>query len=447
MIKKNRIMIAIHLTSIIGMLLITARTVILPAILKELDGMEYYSIIVILTSLTMSVVLPIAGKLSDMYGRKIIYFIGIVGYIVACFLCGFADSVYLFMIGIALTGVFYGCMNSVQLAIITDVFSEEERPAQVGYLTISNSVACLLGPIIGGFFVDNVGWRWVYLLMIPLGMIIFFIIAKLDNKGAIKVNQSTTIDFIGIIFFILCVVPVLLALAAAGKIYEWNSKPILYMLLFSIFMLIVFLYAESRASNPMIPFKLFHNKSYCVCVITYFICAISFSGMNYLPIFYQEVKGVTATVSGLWVLPRQMAQIVFSYYIGINLVKKKGYRKKLVVFLGLFALSLLSMSRFVITTSVFMILISEVMFGAANGVQTVITQSYGQKCLDDSIAGSGMSFICFVGAFGNSLGAAIGGCIMNQTAGISSAIKYIFLLYAILMMVGTVIAGVIKWER
>ena len=157
---KNRSVVfstaAFGLTSILCMFIVTARTVILPTVLSELNGMNLYSITVILSSLTMALVMPACGKLGDIWSRKNMYCIGAAGYTLSLLLCGTATHPVLFSAGIALTGLFYGFLYSQQMTLVVEIYRPDQRPRFISYFSVISSLACLLGPVVGGFFTDTI---------------------------------------------------------------------------------------------------------------------------------------------------------------------------------------------------------------------------------------------------------------------------------------------------
>lgn len=380
--KKNRIAFSVYLTTFIGMFLITARSVMLPAMMEALQGMKYYNLAVMINSLAMCLVLPVSGRLSDIYGRKRIYVTGAFGYAGACLVCGCATQAGVLLAGLFATGICFGLMNAVQLAVILDLFSREEQIGRVSNLTIANSLACFSAPALAGAFADYLSWRLVYLLMIPFSLWIGFVMLRCLPK-------------------------------------EKRQKA-----------------EKIKVLELLIPYRLFQYRTYVFCIVSYLICSIGFAGMNYLPVFYQQVKGVSVLISGFLILPRQAAQIG----IGMALKKKgqsiRNVKNAMLASFGIFVLTFVLMWRYQESTGFWYILLAEVLFGVSNAAITIISQTFCSKELNTQESGSGTAFIGFIGAFGNTAGAVLGSAILSMQGNTNQGIPQIFGGFALLMAAG-----------
>lgn len=174
-LRKTLIVIMLCLCGFMGMMLTSARSVILKTLLTELSGMQYYSITVMITSMMMAAVNPVAGKLSDMIGRRKISLCGIAGYGIAALICALAPSAWIFIAGIVLIGISYGMMTSVSGAIIAENYEDSERPAVNSYLLVASAAAQLAGPVFGGWILDRLTWRMVYLVILPIAAAAFIL--------------------------------------------------------------------------------------------------------------------------------------------------------------------------------------------------------------------------------------------------------------------------------
>lgn len=426
MISNKRVTVsAIYLSAFAGMFFITSRAVILPTVLKELQAENYYSVAVLIMSLFMCIVLPVAGKLSDIYGRKRIFLIGGVGFIFSTVLCMVSVSIGMYLMGLALSGIFFGLMNAVQLAFLHDLFEASELTEKVSNLTIANSSACLAGPLLAGIFTDYVSWRAVYLLLIPIliYMVAALIFYKEETDGAVKrskrqgekaePNVVYQFDRKGVLFFIAAILPSMLLLSGK-KMNLYSNRTVMLLFIFCIIIGSVgFIRTEKRAKNAFIPFALFSNKAYTGYLLVYLVTSVGYAAINFLPAYYQQIRGVTVMMSSLLILPRQLVQIGTGF-----LLKKADSRlqnRRLAVCLGLLCLtaSLLYMTGFGTHTALVWICAVEALFGFANSFLTILCQSDGQKALPEPLVGSGTALISFTGAFGNTLGAGILGFFLR----------------------------------
>lgn len=439
--KKDWVSISVYLGTFCGMFLITARSIILPTALSELQAEHFYDLAVLITSLAMCTILPISGKLSDFCGRKKIFLTGIIIFILSNFLCMISSNVYIYLFGLLGTGIAYGLVNSVQLAILNDICDEEERPGKVSNVNISNSLACLLGPIVGGGLTDFFSWRIVYVVAIPfliVAMVIMFLYKEEKHApGRIEV------DIAGTFFYIVALIPTILLLS--GKrlgVYQLQSIVIGLIVCASVGIVGFFL-VEKRAKIPIIAYQLFRSSNFRFCMISYLICSIGFAAINYLPLYYQQVRLLSVTVSGLIVIPRQLSQLLMGFVLRKDMKKISGKTWPVVIGFVCFAISMLFIADFDLQTDIVKIILAEIFFGFGYSALTIITQSNSQLDLPTEDVGSGTSLIGLFGALGNTLGAAIGSVVLGAVTSLAIGLKYFFLANAGLMICG-IILGIVR---
>lgn len=405
--------ISVMLCQTIYMFYVTSRSVVLHTILSDLGGMSYYSITVILSSMTMAVTTPLAGKLGDMFGRKRIYVIGLLGYCMALLMCALATSPLVFMIAIAFVGITYGLSYPQMISLLVEIYEPQQCPKMLGYISLASAVSSLIGPVIGGLCVDFVGWRLVFIVMLPFSVVnALCAIAGMPNVA--PTAKDSKVDYKGTFLFASCMVPFLYLLTAAGSQFSWISAPTLLLLLITLVSFVLLIQEEKRTTNPIVPLVLFKKPIFTICIIITILSGLCFSGMNYLPIYYQMIKGMTSTASGMITIPRQCAMMIASVFTGHYIARQKNYKLGTIVPMALFFVELMMMSRFAAATSIILICIAELLFGVANGALTVTPNAIGQHYLSNKEMGSGIAFISFASTFGNSLGAAVMGCIISQ---------------------------------
>lgn len=446
-IKNTVIILMLEICTFMGMFLTTARSVILGTLLTELNGYQFYSITVIITSMMMAAVGPIAGKLSDIFGRKIFSMAGIICYGAAAFVCGSAGNVYVFIAGIVFIGIGYGLMSSVTGAIICDTFEESVRPKYNSYINIASAAASLAGPVLGGIFADSAGWRYVYFFIIPISVVALVLsFLFLDSKKR-TTKGKFTFDYLGVVALVLFVIPILFALSVGGSMFKWDSYVIIGCFGVAIIMLIALAFIEKKSKEPLIPYKLVKNRAYLMCLVLSFLAWFAFAVMNYVTVFYQDVLGVSKTVSGVLVLPRQIAQIITSFAVGFLLVKTK--RSKLSGFLAfvIYAVGMFLMSLFVKGTPIFMVFIAEICFGIGISAQGIVLNSFVQNTLNRENTGTGLAFYNFLSSLASASGAAIGGCIINQISSEAAGLKMTFFVYFVFIFVGIIIIACSRWKN
>ena len=408
--------IALLISTSVPMFVVTARMNILSNIMSEFNGMHLFSITSILGSLTMSITLPISGSLGDLLGRKKVYCAGIIGYIAALFACILANSAVTVMLGLALTGVFYGVFFGQQFSLTYEIYTEEQRPRWLSYGSVANAITCLLGPMVGGAFVDSIGWRYVFVVVIPV-MALNLVFALIGLPEGKKGSSGKKVDYVGIALFVMTVMPFLYAMTAGGKTYPWFSVQIGLLLLVALASGVALVLYERKQPNPLIPLKLFTtNRTYLMLILMIVVCGFAYACMNYLSIYYQAIRGLSATVAGTAAIPRQIGQIGLSILAGAYLAKVSRKRYKVAVYgaLACYLGCMLIMAAYNTVTPMVLFYIVELFYGAPSGIQGVANQTLGMMALDEANMGSGLAFTSFASTFGNSLGGAIIGCILNQ---------------------------------
>jgi len=242
----------------------------LPRIITDLGGFAHYTWVATAYIITSTVTLLIAGKLSDMYGRKWFLVGGIAVFIVGSILCGTSQTMNQLIGFRALQGVGAGAIMGMAFITVGDLFPAAERGKYVGFLTGVFGLSSVIGPTLGGFITDNFSWNWVFYINIPFGiliMILFIFFFPHIRPGI----QKHRVDYGGIATLILTVVPFMLALTWAGVEYEWLSFPIVFLFAFSAAMLLLFIIIESRAKEPILPLWIFRNRVVSVASIVTFI--------------------------------------------------------------------------------------------------------------------------------------------------------------------------------
>lgn len=408
--------VALLISTSVPMFVVTARMNILSNIMSEFNGMHLFSITSILGSLTMSITLPISGSLGDLLGRKKVYCAGLVGYILALVACVFANSAVAIMLGLALTGVFYGVFFGQQYSLTYEIYTEAQRPRWLSYGSVANAITCLLGPMVGGAFVDSIGWRYVFVVVIPV-MALNLVLGVLGLPEGKKGTAAKKVDYVGIGLFVMTVMPFLYAMTAGGKTYPWFSLQIGLLLSVALVSAVLLVLYERKQTNPLIPLKLFTtNRTYMVLILMIVVCGFAYACMNYLSIYYQAIRGLSATVAGTAAIPRQIGQIGLSILAGAYLSKVSRTRYKVAVYGALVAYMgcMFMMAIYNTITPMVVFYLVELFYGMPSGIQGVANQTLGMMALDEANMGSGLAFTSFASTFGNSLGGAIIGCVLNQ---------------------------------
>jgi len=304
----------------------------LPRIITDLGGFEHYAWVTTAYLLTSTAAVPIFGKLSDTFGRKWFYIGGIVLFMVASALCGASQTMIQLVVFRGLQGVAGGILMANAFAIIGDLFPPAERGKWQGVTMSVFGISSIVGPTLGGWLTDGPGWRWVFYINLPVGIIaIAVLVAGLPQ---IRAPAPKPIDWIGAAAIVATVVPLLLAFTWADTTYAWSSAQIGGLLLIAVLFGVAFVLNERRAADPIIPLDLFQNRTFVVAITTMFcLGAGMFGAITYIPLFVQTVIGASATDSGL-VLTPMMLSFVTTSTLGGQVISRTG-RYKWAVIAGL----------------------------------------------------------------------------------------------------------------
>ncbi|TVY02968.1 MDR family MFS transporter [Cohnella terricola] len=307
--KTNRAFVTVGLLTalFIGALDSTVVTTATTSIANDLNGLSLISWIFSIYTLTMCVTTPIFGKLADLFGRKSIFTIGLVLFLVGSVLCGAAQSMTELIWFRAIQGIGAGALTPVTFTIIGDLYTGEQRGKVQGVLSSMWSIAGLIGPFVGGYFVDTISWRWIFFINAPISVISFVLVFGFLHERFAKVSKSS-IDYIGALTFTISISSLLLALLTGGETYAWNSPFILSMFAVAAVFLIVFLRVEVSVKEPMLPLALLRDRRLSVPYVLGFFGFCIVAGVTiYIPLWVQNVMEFSATTSGLMLMPMSLA--------------------------------------------------------------------------------------------------------------------------------------------
>jgi EmrB/QacA subfamily drug resistance transporter len=316
------VMLAMLLASLDQTIVSTA----MPTIVEELHGLEHISWVFTAYMLGSTVCVPIYGKLSDIFGRKKLYLIGIIIFLGGSVLCGLSQGMNQLIAFRGLQGIGGGAMMVNSFAIIGEVFPPAERGKYQGIMGGVFGLSSIAGPLLGGWITDTTSWRWVFYVNIPLGIIAIVVLSSTLPK-IVAHARNKSIDWWGGLFILTSLVPLLLSLVWGGSLYAWTSWPILVALIVSGISIIIFIRIEKRAINPILSLDLFRNRVFIVSVLALFLTSMGmFGAILYVPIFSQGVIGVSATHAGLILTPLMLSLVVTSALSG-QMISRTGKYK------------------------------------------------------------------------------------------------------------------------
>ncbi len=306
--QTNRSMVTVGLLAalFIGALDSTVVSTASPRIIDSLGGLSLISWIFSVYTLTTCIATPIFGKLGDLYGRRLVFAIGLGLFVVGSMLCGLAGSMTELIWYRALQGIGAGALTPVTFTIVGDLYPGKERAKVQGIFSSVWSIAGLFGPLVGGYFVDYISWRWIFFINLPVGIIAIMFIFLYYHESFAK--QKKAIDYAGAITFTVGMTALLLALLTGGEEYAWNSPVILVMFLVTVVFLGLFLWIERRAAEPMLPLSLFRNPVLNIPYILGITTRWMVMGVTvYCALWMQDVSGSSATLAGLALMPMSIA--------------------------------------------------------------------------------------------------------------------------------------------
>ncbi|MCX4677511.1 MFS transporter [Streptomyces sp. NBC_01433] len=425
--SRRTVLVAIG-ALLLGMLLAaldqTIVSTALPTIVSELGGLDHLSWVVTAYLLAATAATPLWGKLGDQYGRKKLFQTAIVIFLIGSALCGVAQNMPQLIGFRALQGLGGGGLMVLSMAIVGDIVPPRERGKYQGLFGAVFGVTSVLGPLLGGFFTQQLSWRWVFYINLPIGVVALVTIAAVLH---IPVRQAKhTIDYSGT--FLIASVATCLVLVASlgGNTWAWGSAQIISLAVLSVLLLIAFIVVERRAAEPVLPLKLFRIRTFSlVAVISFVVGFAMFGAMTYLPTFLQVVHGITPTMSGVHMLPMVFGLLITSTGSG-QLVSHTGRWKIFpVVGTALTAAGLLLLHRLDASSSTLEMSVYFFVFGAGLGLVMQVLVLVVQNAVtyeDLGVATSGATFFRSIGA---SFGVAIFGAIFTSrlTARLADALQ------------------------
>ncbi|MEU5024790.1 MDR family MFS transporter [Streptomyces milbemycinicus] len=386
----------------------------LPTIVSDLGGLSHLSWVVTAYLLASTAATPLWGKLGDQYGRKKLFQAAIVIFLVGSALCGLAQNMPQLIVFRGLQGLGGGGLIVLSMAIVGDIVTPRERGRYQGLFGAVFGATSVLGPLLGGLFVDHLSWRWVFYINIPLGIIALAVIATVLHipvRGA-----RHTIDYLGTLLIASVAAALVLMTSLGGVTYPWGSWQIVGLALLGLVLLVAFVRVEGRAAEPVLPLYLFRSRSFALCSVIGFVVGFAmFGSMTYLPTFLQVVQGVSPTLSGVHMLPMVFGMLLASTGSG-QVVSRTGHYKIFPILgTGITAIGLLLLHQLRPSTSVAETSVYFFVFGFGLGLVMQVLVTIVQNSVRYQDLGVATSGNTFFRSIGGSFGVSVFGTIFANS--------------------------------
>lgn len=382
----------------------------LPTIVGEFGGLSRLSWVVTAYLLAQTVVTPLYGKLGDLYGRKGVVQSAIAIFLIGSVLCGFARSMEQLIVFRAIQGLGGGGLIVTTQAVVGDIVPARDRGRYQGLFGGVFGLASIAGPLIGGYFTTHMTWRWIFFINVPLGFIAVFVLATTMPATVRRVSHS--IDYAGAALLAAALSGIIVATDLGGVVYPWGSPVIIGLAVIVAASLSMFIFVESRASEPVLPLRLFRNRTFVISAVVGLIVGIAlFGSVTYLPLFLQVVKGDSPTASGLRMVP-MMAGMLISSIIAGQLISRHGrYKVFPVIGTAVTTTGLVLLSRMTPATSLTTASVLMMILGLGLGMVMQVLILAAQNAVDYGDLGVATSGATLFRLIGGSVGTAALGAI------------------------------------
>ncbi len=383
----------------------------LPRIVAELGGMSHYSWVATAAMLVSAVTVPVVGKFSDLYGRRGFYIGGIVVFMLGTTLAGFAQSFWWLVGARAVQGLGMGTLMPLSQTIIGDIIPPRQRGKYQGLMGAVFGVTSVAGPLAGGVVTDHLGWRWLFFITLPIGLIALVFIAKFLHVP--HTPRKARIDYPGIATLVVGLTSFLLAVSMGGSSWDWGSTESLALFALAVVSLTAFIAIERRAVEPVLPLRLFRIRTISLSLIAAFgVAIVMFGAIIYIPVYAQGVIGVSATNSGLILMPLMLGFITCGILTGLLITRTGKYLPFMLTGIAIMALGTFMLTRLDHNATSSQLTVAMVVLGVGLGMAMQQYTLVVQNAVARSDMGVATSSTQFFRNVGSTVGIAIYGAVM-----------------------------------
>jgi EmrB/QacA subfamily drug resistance transporter len=388
----------------------------LPTIVGDLGGLNHISWVVTAYLLAQTAVTPLYGKLGDLYGRKVVLQVALVVFLVGSGLCGVSQNLTELIAFRALQGLGGGGLMVSTMAAVGDVVPPRDRGRYQGIFGAVFGLASVIGPLLGGFFTSSLSWRWIFYVNLPIGVLAFAVLAATLPSRSETVQHR--VDYLGAALLAACLSAIVLVCTLGGTTYGWGSPVVVALAAGAVILLAAFVLVERRASEPVLPLRLFRNRAFSVSSGVGLVVGFAlFGSVTYLPLFLQVVHGASPTGSGLQILPLMGGLLVTSIASGQLISRTGTYRPypiagTAVMVVGLVLLSSMGPRTSRLGESAYMVVL-----GLGLGLVMQVLVLVVQNAVDYKDLGVATSGVTLFRSIGGSVGTAVLGSIFSNRLG------------------------------
>ena len=407
------------LFSVAVMLLLAAldQTIVataLPSIVADLGGVDHLSWVITAYLLTSTVVAPMYGKLGDLYGRKLMMQIAVVVFLIGSVMSGLSNSMMFLIISRGIQGLGGGGLFVLAFTVVGDVVAPRDRGKIQGIFGGVFGLSSVAGPLLGGFFVDQLSWHWVFYINLPIGALALGIFAFAFHSTGKRIKHD--LDYLGALFITASLVGIVLFTSLGGRSFERTSPFMISMALMGVIGAVAFVWAEFRAKEPILPMTLFRHNTFAVMTAVGFVGGIAmFGGLTFLPLYLQTVKGVSPTTSGLQLLPMMFGILGGAIGSGQIMSRTGRYRRLPVIGMGITTIGLLLFTRLTPETSGTEISVYMFLVGLGLGPTMSVGTTAIQNAVPREVMGASTAGFTLFRQIGGSIGVSIFGTIFSTS--------------------------------
>ncbi len=402
------LMIAMLMASLSQTVLATA----LPTVVGELNGVEHMAWVITAFILASTIMMPIYGKLGDMFGRKPLFLFAITVFIIGSAIGGSAQSMDMLLVGRVVQGIGGGGLIILSQASIADVVPARERGKYMGVMGGVFAFSSVAGPLLGGWLTDGPGWRWTLWMNIPLGILALVGIALLLKLPHRARPEARRIDYLGMALIAVATASVVLVATWGGRTYDWTSPVILGLIGAFAVSVALFIWVESRASEPILPLYLFVNRNFNLTLLAGLMVGVAMFGtLGYMPTYLQMVTGYTPAQAGLLMIPMMGSLLVTSILVGRRVSTTGRYKNFMIVGSLVTAAALVLLSTVRVENPVAVICVYLAVLGAGLGSVMQLLTLVAQNSFRQALVGTATAGQNYFRQVGATLGSAIVGSL------------------------------------